>query len=415
MYLGPEKLLEKRKEYIMPCLGNFYKDPPQFVRGEMQYLFDHEGKKYLDFFAGVSVMNCGHSNPAILEPVITQLSSLQHTCNIYLTQPVADLAEKLAHILPDGIESSFFCNSGSEAMDGAMVLARTITLKRKFISLVGGLHGRTSLTMSATGIPMWRTDPFLTEDDFYFIDINGDYEKSLKTLEDLLKLYGNSIAGFIAEPIQGNAGIITPPDWYFESVHEILKSYDVLLIMDEVQTGFGRTGKMFACEHFDIIPDIIVYAKALGNGIPIAGFSTSKENASLFTKPSASTLGGNPVSCTAGLAVIDYIERNDLIAKSDALGEYLYDALVRLKNKYVCIADVRGKGLMLGIELVDCQCDPMASEVDVILERLKDNGVIIGRNGMARNVLAFQPPLVIGRDDIDFVIKELAAALEIVS
>jgi len=396
MYFGPEKIKEKRKEYLMPCLNNFYQNPPQLVRGEMQYLYDSEGKKYLDFFAGVSVMNCGHSNPYILGKVIEQLNTLQHVCNIYLTQPIVELAEKLAKILPEDINNSFFCMSGSEAMDGAMVLARTVTNKRKFIALKNSLHGRTNLTMSATNINMWRTDPFLNEDDFYFVS-------TIEEIEDILVKDAINIAGFMAEPIQGNAGIITPELDFFEKIKVLLAKHDVLMIIDEVQTGFGRTGKMFAIEHYNVMPDIIAYAKAIGNGIPMAGFSARSEIAQKFVKPSASTLGGNPVSCAAALAVLEYIDNNDLVKKSGDLGEYLLSKLKSLKHE--SIIDVRGKGLMLGVELKDAQ------KVDEVLEALKDNGIILGKNGLQRNVLAFQPPLVINKGDIDFLIENLDRVL----
>jgi len=425
MHMGSEKIIEMRKEYLLPCLNYFYKDPPQFVKGDMQYLYDEKGKKYLDFFAGVSVMNCGHSNEFILEKIIEQLKQLQHVTNIYLTQPVVELAEKMAHILPGDLSHSFFCNSGSEANEGAMLLARNATNKQNFIALDGSLHGRTYLTMSVTSIPMWRADPFLPNvvskgiegsASSFIGDVENYTEESFRNaviqLEEVLKKDADNIAAFIVEPIQGNAGIITPPDWYFKEISKILKKYDVLMIVDEVQTGFARTGKMFAIEHYGVVPDIITYSKAFGNGIPVAGFSTNKTIAKKFTKPSASTLGGNPVSCAAALAVIEYIEKNDLCKKSEALGMYLFDKLNLLKNKYSKIKSVRGKGLMLGIYIADDENKPLPGYVDKILETLKDNGIILGKNGIARNVLAFQPPLIINEKDIDFLIENLDRAFE---
>ena len=411
MHLSPQAVLDKRKAHILPCLGHFYQDPPHFVRGHMQYLYDVDGREYLDFFAGVSVMNCGHSNPAIIEPVTKQIQNLQHVCNIYLTQGVADLAERLGAVLPGNLSHSFFCNSGSEAMDGAMVLARSVTKRRKFIALVGGLHGRTQLTQSVTGIDMWRTDPFLSEESVFFIDIAGDYDQALAQLQVLLTDHGQDIAAFIAEPIQGNAGIVTPPADFFTKVRELLAPHGVLMIMDEVQTGFGRCGSMFACERYNVVPDIMAYAKALGNGFPLAGFSTTAELAAQFTKPSASTLGGNPVSATAGLAVLDYLQTQDLPVRSRELGGYLQAGLIALQKKHPCITEVRGMGLMLGAEIVTATGEPAPHIVDTVLERLKDQGIIIGRNGLARNVLAFQPPLIIERADIERVLTALDEVL----
>lgn len=402
-----EEIVQMRKDYLMPCLGYFYKNPPVFVKGEMQYLYDDKGKKYLDFFAGVSVMNCGHSNPDILNKVMCQLSSLQHLTNVYLTSPVVELAKKLSEVLPGDLHNSFFCMSGSEANEGAMLLARIYTGKRKFVALNNSLHGRTYLTMSATDIPMWRADPYLT-DDVYFISSSPD--QILSDLEAVLKK-DNDIAAFICEPIQGNGGIITPPDWYYTEISRLLKRYGVLFICDEVQTGFARTGTMFAIEHYTVVPDIMTMSKALGNGIPMAAFSTTKEIAASFTSPSASTLGGNPVSSTAALAVLDYISEHNLCDKAKKLGDILYKKLNELKNKYPIISEVRGKGLMLGMELRDENNEPNSLKTDAVLEQLKDDGIILGKNGLHRNVLAFQPPLVIEESDIDFLIERLDYAL----
>jgi 4-aminobutyrate aminotransferase-like enzyme len=414
-FIGPEKIIEKKKDYLFPCSNHFYKNPPQIVRGEMQYLFDSEGKKYLDFFAGVSVMNCGHCNPKILGAAIEQMQKLQHTTTIYLTQPMVDLAEKLSYLLPGDINHSFFCCSGSEANEGALLLARLYTGKHKFIALKNSLHGRTYLTMSATAIPMWRTDPNL-DDCFTFVQNAYSKDKpldiaaaeSLNAVEEAIKNIGSeNIAAFIAEPIQGNGGIITPPQWYFKDLKKLLEKHNILLIIDEVQTGFARTGKMFAIENYNVVPDIITVAKALGNGVPIGAFCTNDKLAATFNKPSASTLGGNPVSSATAIAVLDYIENNNLCERAANLGEKLKNELIKLKNKYSIIKDVRGIGLMLGVELIDQDGNPASYQTDIILEALKDKGIIIGKNGLDRNVLAFQPPLVITEDNISFVIAEL--------
>jgi 4-aminobutyrate aminotransferase-like enzyme len=416
-----QEALNLRGEYFMPCVQYFYKDPPLFVRGDMQYLYDERGKKYLDFFAGVSVMNCGHSNPFITERVIAQIGKLQHLTNVYLTEPVLRLAERLARILPggpasslsgtaahgaSGISNSFFCNSGSEANEGALLLARLATGKRKFIALNGGLHGRTYLTMAVTGIPMWRADPFLPG-DFYFADSAEEVVAALEGDRD--------IAALICEPIQGNGGIRPVPPDFFEKIAEPLKSCGALLIVDEVQSGFARTGKMFAIEHYGVVPNIMTMSKALGNGIPIAAFASSREIALRFTKPSASTLGGNPVSASAALAVLDYIENEGLCARAAELGSYLRSRLDSLASMFPVIKEVRGEGLMLGAEIAPDgnlgDGEDSGVLTDRILEELKERGVILGKNGLGRNVLAFQPPLVINRGDIDFLVENLEAVL----
>ena len=414
-YIGPEKIIKKKKKFLFPCSQHFYKNPPQIVRGQMQYLFDSEGKRYLDFFAGVSVINCGHCNPEILEATINQMKTLQHTSIIYLTQPIVDLAERLSCVLPGDINHSFFCCTGSEANEGALLLARLYTGRNEFISLSNSLHGRTYLTMSATAIPMWRSDPSLADcisfvPNAYNKDktLEAAASESLEAIESLILSKGpEKIAALIAEPIQGNGGIITPPKWYFKELKKLLEKHGILLIIDEVQTGFARTGKMFAIEHYDVVPDIITVAKALGNGMPISAFCTNDIIAAAFTKPSASTLGGNPVAASTAIAVLAYIENNNLCLSAEKLGMKLKEGLIKLKGKYPMIYDVRGIGLMLGAELLRENGEPACEETDYILEILKDEGILLGKNGLDRNVLAFQPPLVITEKDVELVLDKL--------
>ena len=383
------------------------------------YSIHDQGKEYLDFFAGVSVMNCGHCNLEILEKTIQQMQTLQHTTIIYLTEEMVQLAEKLASVLPGDLRRLFFCCTGSEANEGAMLLARLYTGKNEFIALENGLHGRTYLTMSATGIPMWRADPDLSPKVHFaktVWDSNTDLEQaakaSIESIKEIIQARGaNHIAALIAEPIQGNGGIITPPAWYFKELKQLLEDNGILLIIDEVQTGFARTGKMFAIEHYDVVPDIMTVAKALGNGMPISAFCTTDEVAKAFTKPSASTLGGNPVSSATALAVLDYIEKYELCETAAHLGEMLKEGLIALQAKYSLIKDVRGIGLMLGAELVKEDGQPASEETDVILEKLKDRGIIVGKNGLNGNVLAFQPPLVITEANVQTLLHELDEVL----
>ena len=327
-------------------------------------------------------------------------------------------AEKLADIMPGDINRTFFCCSGTEANEGAMLLARIHTGKKGFIAFKGGLHGRSALTMSVTGIPMWRIDPFLSDDVYfadcyYRTDMSADEAAmaSLNQIREILEAHSHEIAACIAEPLQGNGGMNTPPLWFFKELKALLCAFNVLLIIDEVQTGFGRTGRPFAIEHFDVVPDLMTMAKALGNGVPIGAFSATEAVAKSMNKPSASTLGGNPVSAAAGLAVIDYMGKYDLPMRSEILGNILRTGLMSLKEKHPIIKDVRGLGLMLGAELSDCDGKDGASLADVILEKMKDAGFIIGKNGMGRNVLAFQPPLIIEEADIHSMLSHLDEVL----
>jgi len=418
-YIGPEAIIEKKKKYIMPCLAHFYKEPRQFVRGSMQYLYDSEDRRYLDCFAGVSVINCGHCNPEITDKICAQVKSLQHVCNTYLTENFVNLAEKLAAVTPGDLQKSFFCSTGTEANEGSLLLASIYTGSSEYIALRNGLHGRTKLTMNLTGIGMWRTDPnpvggihFAPNAYCYRCPLGKKYPECdlacANAVEDLIKTATSGHpAALIAEPIQGNAGIITPPKGYFKRLKEILNQYGTLLIADEVQTGFARTGKMFAIENFDVVPDIMSVAKALGNGTPISAFISTAKIADTYTKPGASTLGGNPVSSTAGLAVLEYIEEHHLRENALARGQQLYDGLVQLQKKHPIIGDIRGIGLMRGAEFVHADKSPAADELDQVLEEMKNRGFIIGKNGVARNVMAFQPPLVITEQDIDNVLNVL--------
>jgi 4-aminobutyrate aminotransferase len=420
-YIGPEDILKKRQQYFFPATSSFYKEPPQIVGGSMQYLYDNKDKQYIDFFAGVSVLNCGHSNPEILKDTIAQLSKMQHTTTLYLTQPMVELAEKLAGILPGDIKRTFFCVTGSEANEGAMALARLYTKKKGYIALKGGLHGRTHLTLSVTGIPMWRLDDNLINENIYFIDrpysANGSYEeamaKSLQQLAELLNNHGQDICAMLIEPIQGNGGIVMYPHAYVKKVKSLLEKYNVLLIVDEVQTGYGRTGKMFAIEHYDVVPDIMVTAKALGNGIPISTFSTTDEIAQAYSRPSASTFGGNPVAAQTALSVLNYIEKNNLVARAKDLGEYLKHELQQLSSPF--IQEIRGCGLMLGMQIQSLNHTNTSAEItDMILEEMKERGFMVGKNGLNRDVVAFQPPLIITKENIDAMLENLKEVLAMI-
>lgn len=421
-YIGATAIIDKKKKYIMPCLGHFYANPMELVKGSMQYLWDNNGKKYLDMYAGVSVMNCGHCNPEITAKVIEQVKTLQHVCNIYLTENFVNLAEMLARVTPGDLQKSFFCSTGSEATEGALLLAAIYTRNSEIIALRHGLHGRTKLGMSVTGLEMWRTDTnpvggihFAPNPNCYRCPLNKKYPECdlacANAVEDLIKTSTSGRPGaFIAETIQGNAGCIVPPKGYFKRVKEILAKYNTLLIIDEVQTGFARSGKMFAIENYDVAPDIMCMAKALGNGAPISAFIATSKIADTYTRPGASTLGGNPVSSAAGIGVLNYIEEHNLCQNAAKRGEELRAGLRELAKNHPVIGDVRGLGLMDGAEFIHADGSPAPEILDKCLEELKDRGFIIGKNGEGRNVMAFQPPLVITSENV----ADTLNALEIV-
>ncbi len=398
-----ERLLAAKREYLVPCVYHFYQRPPVLVRGEGAYLFDAEGRRYLDCFSGVTVVNAGHSNPAILEAAIDQLRRLQHTTTVYLTDPMLELAEVLAGLAPSGLRRSFFCASGSEANEGALLLSVLATGRQEFAFLDGALHGRTKAAMSVTGLDMWRTDPFpLTTAHRLPGPLHPD---SLAVLEQLLR--GQKIAAVIAEPVQGNGGIVVPPDYYWPELRRLCSRHGTLLIADEIQTAWNRTGHWFAVEHWGVVPDIVTVAKALGNGFPIAAYLTTDELASRYTRPGAATFGGNLVSCSAALATLRFHKEGRLGARSSALGSWLIKRLRTLQTRHSVIADVRGLGLMLGVELRLPDGNPAAALTDTLLERLKDAGYLVGKTGPGRNVLTFLPPLVIEVEALEGLVEQL--------
>jgi alanine-glyoxylate transaminase/(R)-3-amino-2-methylpropionate-pyruvate transaminase len=402
-----EPLLAAKRDYLVPCVYHFYRRPPVLVRGEGAYLFDAAGRRYLDGFSGVTVMNAGHSNPDILEAAIDQLRRLQHTTTVYLTEPMLDLARAVAEVAPPGLRRSFFCASGSEANEGALLLATLATGRHAFAYLDGSLHGRTKAAMSVTGLEMWRTDPFPLATAHRVPDPADP--NSLRVLETLLRQ--ETIAAVIAEPIQGNGGIVVPPAGYWPEMRQLCSRYGTLLIADEVQTAWNRTGRWFATAHWGVVPDIVTVAKALGNGFPIAAYLTTDDLAAKYTRPGASTFGGNLVSCRAALATLRFHQTHRLGERSTVLGAHLSSRLTALRERHPAIAEVRGLGLMLGAVLRDPGDNPAADLTDTILEAMKDAGYLIGKTGAGRNVLTFMPPLVVERDALDGMVDALDQAL----
>lgn len=416
-----QSIINLKQTYAIPCMYHFYQTPPVLVRGAMQYLYDSNNKQYLDGYSGVTVMNCGHANPAIIEPAINQIRNLQHTTSIYLTEPIFALARELVEFLDCDLKRAFFVNSGTEANEGALLLAKLYTGKSGFISLRGGLHGRTALTMGLTQIPMWRTDPtpppnlhVAPRPHCQQCELDQTFPNChyacLESVAALLK-ENNDIAAVIAEPIQGNGGIIEPPEGYFQKLQNLVHEAGALLIFDEIQTGFCRTGKRFAFQHHGVEPDILTLAKALGNGFPIGAFCAREAIAACYTKPGASTTGGNAMSATAARSVIRYMTEHKLDQQADQNGQFLKTGLLKLQQQFPIIAEVRGRGLMLGAELITGNGDE-PQLTDAILEAMKDQGFLIGKTGLNRNVLTFMPPLITPQEDLAALLAAMEKSLE---
>jgi 4-aminobutyrate aminotransferase-like enzyme len=402
-----ERLLALKRDFLVPSVYHFYRRPPVLVRGEGAHLFDADGRRYLDCYSGVSVVNAGHCNPEVTAAAVEQMGRLQHTTTVYLTEPMLELARALAELAPPGLRRSFFCASGSEANESALLLAALATARKECVYLRAGLHGRTKWAMSVTGLDMWRTDPdpLLTA----HAAPGPASPESLAVVEGLLRR--GTVAALIAEPIQGNGGIIVPPEGYWPELRRLCSEHGTLLIADEVQTAWNRTGRWFATGHWGVVPDLVTVAKALGNGFPIAACLTTDAVAAHGTRPGASTFGGNLVSCAAALATLRYHQRRGLGERSARLGAHLMERLRGLARRHGAIAEVRGLGLMVGAELRDARGEPAAGLLDELLERLKDDGYLAGKTGAGRNVLTFLPPLVVEQQELDGLVEALDRAL----
>jgi 4-aminobutyrate aminotransferase / (S)-3-amino-2-methylpropionate transaminase / 5-aminovalerate transaminase len=386
-----------------------------------------DGKEYIDCFSGIAVANAGHSNEKVVAAAKAQIDKLIHCCSyLYFSQPTADLAEKLAEITPGRLQKTFFGSGGAEAVEGALRLAKRFTKKNEFIALQASFHGRSYAASSITGNMAKKRGvgsamsgcTFLPAPYCYRCFFELEYPKCglrcARALEDIIRFNTcDNVAAFIAEPILGEGGIITPPDAYFETIQGILKEHDILLIADEVQTGFGRTGKMFAIEHYGVEPDIMVMAKGIADGFPLSAFIAREEVADSFMPGDhLSTFGGNPVSCAAGLANIAVFEEKKLADQALEKGNYLKSRLATLQKAHGLIGEVRGKGLMIGIELIsDRNKTPAAAKGSYITDFCLEKGVLVGLGGIFGNILRIQPPLIISEEQLDRVVKILDEAL----
>ena len=386
-------------KYLM---NTYSRLPVVFNKASMQYLWDIEGKKYIDYIAGYGCLNVGHSNKYIVKALQKQVSQMIQPSNVYYNLPQIELARRLCELTGFG-EKVFFSNSGTESIEAAIKLARkysadkygqqrfeVITFKRSF-------HGRTMGALSATAQPKKQNmfEPLL--EGFYY----GEFD-NIDSIKDLIS---EKTCAVMLEPVQGEGGVYPASKEFIKYLKDICSKKDILLIFDEVQTGFGRTGKMFAYENYDISPDILVLAKSLGGGMPIGAIvSTDSISASFAPGMHGSTFGGNAASCAAGNAVIDYLVDNNIAARANELGNYLMQKLQKLSGKYSVIKEIRGMGLMIAIEFTE----PIAAKL--VEDALKD-GLIINR--VSDHILRLLPPLIIKRLDIDRLLKWLGACLKI--
>jgi 4-aminobutyrate aminotransferase-like enzyme len=415
------------KKYLFPCVATYYEKPLTLVRGKGMHLIDAEGRDYLDFFGGILTVSVGHCNDAVNQAVIEQNQTLQHTSTLYLTEPQVRLAKKLAELTPGALSKSFFTSSGTEANETAVLFARRATGRSDIVALRHAYSGRSEVTLNITAHSAWRpmpsSIPYIKHAHnpyCYRCSLGLSYPscdlRCARDVEELIQTTTTGeIAAFMAEPIQGVGGFITPPKEYFQVVLEIVRKYGGLFICDEVQTGCGRTGKTFCgIEHWGVQPDVVTFAKGLANGLPIGATIATPTVADSLTGLSIATFGGNPVSTRGALATIEFIESQRLADNAHVQGGRLRDGLEALKMKYPSIGDVRGMGLMQGLELVDPASPdgkaPDPQKVVRVFEETRHLGLLIGKGGLYGNVIRLTPPLIVSASEIDEALAVLDKA-----
>lgn len=422
-----EEIVLAHREFLFPSVFHYYREPLVLARGKNQYVWDIDGRQYLDFFGGIVTVSVGHANDKVNQALHQQIDRLQHVSTVFATEPLSALARRVAGLTPQGaLTKSFFTNSGTEANECAILAARCYTRSEEIVALRYSYHGRSALGMSLTGQSGWKLgapQPGIVHAHnayCYRCAFGLTYPccelRCARDVEELIRTTTTGrVAGFIAEPIQGVGGFITPPKEYFSIVAGIVRNHGGLFISDEVQTGWGRTGgKWFGIEQYGVTPDIITGAKGLANGTPIGLTVARPEVADSIKGVTISTFGGNPVASTAAKAVLDFIQEENLLANAEQTGAYLRQKLEELKEKHPVIGDVRGMGLLQAIELVEDRTSkaPATGMALQVMEAARANGLLIGRGGMHGNAIRVSPPLNVRKPDVDEFARLLDASLE---
>jgi 4-aminobutyrate aminotransferase-like enzyme len=418
-----EEIILANREHLFPAIFHYYREPLVISRAKDQHVWDADGNQYLDFFGGIVTVSVGHCNDYVNQKLHAQIDRLQHVSTVFATEPQAALAKKMAEITPGRkLTKSFFTNSGTEANETAILAARCYTGSSEIVALRYAYHGRSSLAMGLSAQSTWRLGPVTQAGVVhavnaycyrcpYGLSYPSCGVKCAQDVEEVIRTTTSGrIAGFIAEPIQGLGGFVTPPKEYFPIVHDIVKKYGGVFISDEVQTGWGRTGgKWFGIEQWGVQPDIITSAKGLANGAPIGLTVARPEIADAFKGSTISTFGGNPISTTAAKAVLDFIEDQKLLINAAEVGAYLKDKLYELQAKHQLIGEVRGMGLLLAMELVEDRetKKPAVAQTAALMEATRENRILLGKGGFYGNCLRISPPLNISKADVDEFTQQL--------
>ena len=424
------EIIHGQQEYLLPAMLHLYDEPLALAKGEGVRVWDPEGQEYMDLFSGILTTSVGHCNPHVVDAVTRQMNTLGHTSTLYATEPQVEAARKLADIAPGELKRTFFTNSGTEAVETALMMAALATGRTEIVALRHAYHGRSFMTTSVTGQAGWR--PFGTAVPGvvhtkapypYRCPYKQPCDESCadRLAEDLDEVIATTTSGkpaaFIAETIQGVGGYVVPQPSYLKKAAEVIRSYGGLLIIDEVQAGFGRTGDhWFAIQHFGVDPDIMVMAKGIANGWPVGATITTDEIAAKWKAKTLSTFGGNPISMAAMCATQDVMRDHDVPTNAKARGDQLVAGLRELQSRHPWIGDVRGMGLMRALEIVK---DPVGKEPDTprtvrLLEAGREHGVLLGQGGLWGNVVRIGPSLLITEEETAEAIERIGAACDAV-
>jgi 4-aminobutyrate aminotransferase-like enzyme len=415
--MNSKEIREKHAKHLFPSVANFYEEPIVLYEGKGSRIKDLDGTEYLDLFGGILTVSVGHANEEVNAAVVAQVGRLSHVSTLYPTVPMVELAERLTKVTPGNLDKAFFVASGTEADETAVALAQVYTGNQELVALRHGYSGRSLLAQSLTAHSPYRAIPtqvaavkHAMSPYCYRCPFKLEYPscgvQCAKDIEELIQTTTTGrIAGMLAEPIQGVGGFITPPKEYFEIAAEIVRKYGGVMISDEVQTGFGRTGKMWGIENYGVEPEMMTMAKGIANGFPLGACVATPAVADSFTKATISTFGGNPVSTAAAGAVLDIIERDDLPDNARERGAELREGLLKIQKKHPkIVGDVRGMGLMQAVELVVDETSqdrtPNPGAVKALFEETKKRKLLIGKGGLHGNVLRISPMLNVTKDDL---------------
>ncbi len=414
--MNAEEIRRLHKEFLFPATINYYKESLPLARGKGCYLYDTQGKEYLDFFGGILTVSLGHCDEEVNRKIHEQNDTLQHCSTLYPTAPIVLLAKRLADIAPRGLKKSFFTGSGTEADETAIMLAKIATGRQEVIAVRHSYSGRSHLNTTMTAHAAWRPLPdqipgikHALAPYCYRCPFNAKPEtcgmECAKDIEELIQTTtSGKIAAFICEPIFGVGGFITPPKEYFKVAVEIIRRYGGLFISDEVQTGFGRTGgKWWGIQQYGVDPDIMTMAKGIANGIPMGATMATSEVADKWLALTISTFGGNPVSSAAATATIDAIDKRGLLQNAEVQGNRLRARLEQMMERFPIIGEVRGMGLMQALELVEDRTTkaPAKNAIARLFEETRERGLLIGKGGLYGNVVRITPALNVTAAEID--------------